>query len=163
MTQGTPARTAFRLLVGVSFFALFVAARGAAQAQTIVQDETFTFGKVAISSNAQQQVLTMAMDGRVTRSPGIIPIEPGHPAQFSITGFPPSSSLNLSIPPITLSQSGMGGGNTMTVTFVHLPVISTDPTGSARIRVGGALRTSGSGLPYGDSVYFGMATLMISY
>ncbi len=158
MKRGRHVRTALGLLAWLPFFL-----SGPAQAQTVIQDETFTFGKIAISSNAQQQVLTMAMDGRVTRSPGIIPIDPGHPAQFSITGFPPSSSLTLSIPPIQLSQSGQGGGNTMTVTFVHLPVIATDPTGSARIRIGGALRTSGTGIPYGDSVYFGMATMMISY
>jgi hypothetical protein len=158
MKRGRHARTALGLLAWLPYFV-----SGPALAQTIIQDEPFTFGKIAISTNAQQQVLTMAMDGRVTRSPGIIPIEPGHPAQFSITGFPASSSLNLSIPPIQLSQSGQGGGNTMTVTFVHLPVIATDPNGTARIRVGGALRTSGSGIPYGDSVYFGLATLMISY
>lgn len=158
MKRGRLARITLGLLAWLP-----VLLSGPALGQTIVQDETFTFGKIAISSNAQQQVLTMAMDGKVTRSPGIIPIEPGHPAQFSITGFPASSSLTLSIPPIQLSQSGQGGGNVMTVTFVHLPVIATDPTGSARIRIGGALRTSGSGVPYGDSVYFGLATLMISY
>lgn len=158
MKRGRHARIASGLLAWLPFFL-----SGPVVAQTVIQDESFTLGKIAISSNAQQQVLTMAMDGRVTRSPGIIPIEPGHPAQFSITGFPASSSLTLSIPPIQLSQSGQGGGNTMTLTFVHLPVIATDPTGSARIRIGGALRTSGTGIPYGDSVYFGMATMMISY
>ncbi|MEQ8248174.1 MAG: hypothetical protein RID42_10905 [Alphaproteobacteria bacterium] len=136
-------------------------AQGWAQTTTLLQP--FSFGTIAIRSNAAVERLVLNLNGTYTTTSNIIAIAPPQRAEFLATGFQASTALNLSIANIVLSEDGNGSGKTFNVAFVYLSDISTDATGSATIFVAGTLVTSGNGVPYDDRPYFGMASLIVNY
>ena len=136
---------------------------GPAGAQSLQQINQFSFGTIAIRTNAAKERLVMNLNGTYTNTSNIIVVVPPERAEFLATGFQPSTALSLSIAPIQLSEDGQGTGKKFNVGFVYLPNMSTDPTGSATIYIGGTLETSGDGTPYGDLQYGGTAQLIVNY
>lgn len=134
---------------------LFLAAAATANAQDILETQVLSFGSVAISDNNTKQTLRIGIDGRVSSDIGIIPVLPGTPGQFTLIGFPPHQSLTIEFDTLVLSAAGDGLGQTFTVGFSYLPLVTTDANGEATINFGATLTTSGDGDPYLDSAYFG--------
>jgi hypothetical protein len=134
-----------------------------AAAQSVQLINQFSFGTIAIRTNAAKERLVLNLNGTFTNSANILVISPPQRAEFLAVGFQPSTALSLSIVPIELSEDGQGNGKKFNVGFVYLSDISTDPTGSATILIGGTLETSGDGTPYSDRDYGGLAQLIVNY
>lgn len=134
-----------------------------ASAQIITLQQQFSFGTIAMRSNSAQERLVLNLNGTYSETANILVISAPQRAEFLATGFQPSTALSLSILPIELSEDGQGTGKKFSVGFVYSPNISTDPTGSVTIFIGGTLQTSGDGTPYDDRQYAGTASLMVNY
>ncbi len=136
---------------------------GAAVAQIISLQQPFTFGTIALRSNAAKERLALNLNGTYSTTSNLLVIAGPQRAEFLATGFQPSTAMSLSILPIQLSEDGQGTGKKFNVGFVYAADISTDPTGSATIFIGGTLETSGDGIPYDDRQYAGTASLIVNY
>jgi hypothetical protein len=132
-------------------------------AQTVQQIVQFSFGTIALRSNAAVERLALNLDGTYSATANLLVVEGPQPAEFLVSGLQASTALSLSIAPIQLSEDGMGGGKKFDVIFVYLPNVSTDATGSTTIYVGGTLKTSGDGTAYSDFQYGGSASLIVNY
>ena len=132
-------------------------------AQTVQQLVQFSFGTIALRSNLAKERLALNLDGTYSATSNLLVIEGPQLAEFLVSGLQPSTALSLSIAAIQLSQDGLGGGKKFDVTFVYLPNVSTDATGSTTIRVGGTLQTSGDGTAYSDFQYGGSASVIVNY
>lgn len=145
--------------------ALFVGvfASGPTAAQIITLQQQFSFGTIAMRSNGAKERLVLNLNGTYSATANIIVISTPQRAEFLATGFQPSTALSLSIQPIELSEDGQGTGKKFNVGFVYSPNISTDPTGSVTIFIGGTLETSGDGTAYDDRQYAGTASLIVNY
>jgi hypothetical protein len=132
-------------------------------AQIITLQQQFSFGTIAMRSNGSKERLVLNLNGSYSATSNIIVITAPQRAEFLATGFQPSTALSLSIQPIELSEDGQGTGKKFSVGFVYSPNISTDPTGSVTIFIGGTLETSGDGTPYDDRQYAGTASLIVNY
>lgn len=153
----------FSLLFAVSILAPGFFVSNAGRAQIVQQLELFSFGTIAIRTNAAKERLVLNLDGSFSATRNILVVEAPRRAEFLISGLQPSTSLSLSIAPIQLSEDGHGTGKTFNVGFVYLSDISSDPTGSVTVFIGGTLETSGDGTAYSDLQYGGTASLIVNY
>ena len=151
------------LLLAAVVLAPGVLVSGPGRAQIIQQLELFSFGTIALRTNAAKERLVLNLDGTFSSTPNILVVEAPRRAEFLVSGLQPSTALSLSIAPIQLSEDGNGTGKKFDVAFVYLANISTDPTGSVTISIGGTLETSGDGTPYSDLQYGGTASLIVNY
>ncbi|NQV79433.1 MAG: hypothetical protein HQ495_02720 [Alphaproteobacteria bacterium] len=131
--------------------------------QIVTLQQAFSFGTIAIRSNAAVERLALNLNGTYSTTANILVIQPPQRAEFLGTGFQASTAISLSVADILLSEDGFGAGKTFTVSFVYLSDISTDVTGSATIFIAGTLITSGNGIPYDDRTFFGTASLIANY
>ncbi len=153
---GIPTRVGFALAIGLVL-------ASSASAQIITLQQQFSFGTIAMRSNNAKERLVLNLNGTYSETANILVISAPQRAEFLATGFQPSTALSLSIQPIELSEDGQGTGKKFNVGFVYSPNISTDPTGSVTIFIGGTLETSGDGTPYDDRQYAGTASLIVNY
>ena len=135
---------------------------GTSCAQIVQQLQLFTFGTIAIRSNAAIERLNLNLNGTFSSTANILVVSPPRRAEFLVSGLPASTALSLSIASIQLGD-GSASSKKFDVVFVYLANMSTDSTGSVTISIGGSLKTSGDGTAYTDNAYGATASLIVNY
>lgn len=138
------------------------------QAADVREVKPLSFGVIALKDNNASYSMRITFAGQIQTDPEIVVIEPGHPAQYELTGFTANTQLNVTVI-VPSTQTQLAGASDpatsqFTITDHHTfsPIISTDNLGNAIVNVGATLTTSGSGF-YKDATYFSPMTIMVNY
>lgn len=136
-----------------------------AVAQPLVeQQQGIDFGTLAVTANASVSRLEMSSNGVYVKVEGqFVLIASGSPGHFQFSGFPPYTTLDISVNNAVVTADGVGVTEQFIVDqFVHAEV-TTDVDGRAEMELGARLNTTGSGNSYADSVYSGTTVMRIEY
>lgn len=134
-----------------------------AHAQTITEIIPFNFGTIALTDNASPKYITVARNGTVIIDPAILLVGPSPvPAEYSLTGFPPSTALTVSITDATLT-SGLSPETFSLSQYEYTANPGTDGAGNYTLDIGYRLATNGSGSMYTDATYSGTLLITVAY
>ncbi|WP_435276515.1 DUF4402 domain-containing protein [Psychrobium sp. nBUS_13] len=152
----------------IAIFPLLLCFCFSLNAGDIREVKPLNFGVIALKDNNASYSMRITFAGQIQTDPAIVVIEPGHPAQYELTGFTANTPLNITVivPSAQTQLAGASDPSTsqFTITDHHTfsPIISTDNLGNAIVNVGATLTTSGSGF-YKDATYFSPMTIMVNY
>ncbi len=153
--------------VYLAFVILIFVFGGTTQSQTITPiNSSIDFGTIAIADNSATYQLRLRWTGQVVSDPQIISVSPPTPAEFRLSGFPPYTSLIVSVNATgsqTSKVSGVAALEQFTISnFDYVPNQPTDAAGTATIFIGATLTTSGTSA-YTDGIYSLPLTLEVNY
>jgi hypothetical protein len=152
-----------RALLFGSVWIVFLVFVSPASAQTIVENQALTFGKIVMSDLNTVSTVTVNPAGSYTVDPTTYIMEDPENGDYDLVGGPPSTAYTLTFPP-AVGLVGPGVSNFTVDNFTILPAsLTTDLSGDVGFRLGARLRSSGSGLPYSDGNYSGTIDINISY
>ncbi len=163
------------LLVGVMGGLLLSAAP--AQAQTITEVQSLSFGTFGIGNNNGAWQIIVTPDNDTFADPQIAMGQDGRRGEYLFTGLPPNVSFFLGVDvPNPPSEGGIvldmptpaeNGSNPVfnltDVTIADGGVMYSDGAGDATLYIGGTLQTSGTGEHYDSGTYNGQFNLTIYY
>ena len=151
------------------FFALFISLsmHQLYAAEAIVEDIPLNFGTIALIDNSAQYTLQITMVGGTVNDPQIVIISPGNAGQYSLSGFPANTLVNIGITTATGFTQLAGFTNPASEQFQVLNFstttpVNTDSNGEKTIQVGATLKTSGVG-SYMDAMYIIFMNVTVSY
>lgn len=151
----------FFQIIALNFFGLLVVLPTVMAQVTSNEVSVLHFGTFIVKQNSTVSNLTVSRTGVVTAGSAFIILSPPNRGTWFISGLPPSTTMNFSFTPATLSGPG---GQTFTVSsFTPLTPLNTNPAGETAAIFGATLSTSGSGTPYTDGSYTGSYDLIITY
>lgn len=131
----------------------------------IIEQAPLDFGTIAITDNTAVRTLRVRYTGQIIRDPEILLVIPGSPAEYLITGFPPSQSITVTITNLTgivFSPYANVLNEKFTISnFDYISFGTTDASGEFTFFVGAVLRTSGSGT-YEDNIYLGTMNVEVN-
>lgn len=133
-----------------------------ARAQTVVETQPLSFGKIAIQSGAAVARITITTAGGYTTNGRIYVIDPPTRGEYDLTGGPPNSPYTITLP-ASVNLTGPGGPFTLDNLVVRPTTLQTNASGDDSFRITGRLRTLGGGTPYGDGAYSGTVTITINF
>ena len=135
-------------------------------AETIVEISPLDFGTIAIKDNSAPYTHRVRYTGQILNDPEIIIVSPGSPAEYLITGLPPSTLITISVTSptgVTTSPAAGASNEQFTISnFDYLPSVTSDATGEYTLFVGATITTSGTNT-YEDTLYVTTMTINISY
>ena len=136
-----------------------------AAAQPLIEElQRLNFGTLAISDNSSVSRLTFPRTGRNIAIEGNFAlIIAGSPGQYRFSGFPASTSLDISLDVTSLTTGASGFPESLTVDSYDFDDVTTDSQGEAELFLGARLNTSGNGDAYVDAPYSGTSTLRVEY
>ena len=136
-----------------------------ANAQPLVEEQQrLDFGTLAISANSSISRFSFSRNGSNVDIEGqFVLIARGTAGRYSFTGFPASTTLNVSIDTASLSAEGIGISEPLTVDNYDYLELTTNASGEAELSLGARLGTSGNGNFYADALYSGSAILRVEY
>lgn len=127
---------------------LLLAITTGAPAQGLLEQETLSFGILAVPSNSVVSALTLAPDGSVTTSGDLFVLQAGTAGRYQATGFTPGVELAVEIIVTPLFRD-VDASRYLTITALDYPeTITTNGAGGATFSVGATLQTTGNGFPY---------------
>jgi hypothetical protein len=139
---------------------------------------------ITINANASPSTFVVGVDGTGTSEAAFTEILPGAPAEYSITGAAPFTSVQVTaLPTATLSNPASPGANlALTVTTANFEIVGgtnpgdvytqgaatsnmiTDATGAVGFLMGGTLTTpTSTAVTFGDGAYTGTYSVTVSY
>jgi hypothetical protein len=134
------------------------------QAQTVTPNVEMSFGEFAIKNNNSRHALQVAQNNSYSADSAYAVITPPNRAEWSLTSFPASTLITISIPDATLTFGNSGTGEYFTVeNFAHPATVTTDGSGSASFNFGATLYTSGSTAMYADGSFSGSSLVTLSW
>lgn len=146
---------------GVLLSVVFCAKQSHAADMATVQD--LDFGQFAVLNNTSVHTIVVTAGGSVTYDPVIIPGIQAQRAQYTLTGFPPSQAIDVTIDNTeNLSLDGGGTGTMLSVGSYTTNSPSTNGAGNATLYIGATLSTSGSGA-YSNGDYEGSVDLTFNF
>ena len=137
-----------------------------AQASALVTEtQQLRFGTFAMVDNDAQHIFQILPDGTLNPGPAYVIIVDGQEAQYSVTGFPASTALIITVNGGPLSPGGCGCSEQFDViNFQNSPASPvTDGAGAATFSLGASLRSSGSTTMHPDSTYNGTGTVTVNF
>jgi len=146
-----------RAIILVCIFLNMAAYSSAAEQITI--DQPLDFGEFAANFSVNSS-LQVGHTGSVMTSGTLHVITSPQAARLSLSGYPPSTAMTVSIADFFLTRGG--GSDTFLVTnFVHSTLV-TDTNGDAQLSVGATLFAD-AGKSYPDTTYNGSMDIHIIY
>ncbi|MBY0419748.1 MAG: DUF4402 domain-containing protein [Pararheinheimera sp.] len=132
------------------------------KADVIVHNE-LSFGTIAVRGNDVVSSVVVPRVGAPYTTNKILMIEKGHPGEYTITGFLPSTPVQLTTNlPTFLGLAGVSAQ--FFITSADLPVnTSANAQGEVYLKVGAILQTSGNSQSYEDGVYVGTFDIQINF
>jgi hypothetical protein len=108
-------------------------------------DTPLSFGEVAVRNNNSVSTLTIMRDGSQYSTNQIMILKNGSPGVFSFGGFPPYTTIKLSVDLPAYSAMTYPNTAQFQMTAIDMPSsINLGPTGSGQFKMGGTLSTSGN-------------------
>lgn len=139
----------------------FVFAGGqSAKAETITPVQELSFGTFALKNNSSRHLLRVARTGGITSDSEYVVMTSPTPAEYSLSGFTPSTSVTVTIPDTIIT---VGGGYFDVESFTPTPGLVTDSSGNATLRFGASLYSSGVGSNYSDGTFTGSINITVNY
>jgi hypothetical protein len=132
----------------------------------LLTDSNLSFGKIAVTSNADVSTVQISRAGRAFATGNIYIIEIGQPGVYTFTELPPYAAVNLSVTLPIYSTSPIPGNQQFTISAIDMPsTLGVDASGtSEQFKIGGVLQTSGLGGVYiGPSTFDFIIPIDISY
>ena len=153
-------KIAHRVIIALMAISICLAPN--AMAQTLTQTQPLSFGDGVITDNLAQHEIVLMSDGTFTNDPEIIIGTSPREGIYLLTGAPQSAAMTVMI---TLDQNINGPGQDFFLDNFDIDApATTDLAGSATIRVGGRMRTSGNGILYNASSSFtGLFTIEVDF
>ncbi len=131
----------FRRLLTLSIILVTLFLQISNASPQLISEQRLSFGLIAVAKSPSINQLTITLDGQVRHTKGIYILQPGHPAKFSLIGYPANTMLMINA---TIVKSKMGIDNTLKLITLTTPrTVTTDGTGFASIVVGGTLESTG--------------------
>lgn len=132
----------------------------------LIEERPINMGTIVVVDNSTVQSLTVDLFGNVIASTGLRIIERGEPGSYVATSLIPNVTYNISV---SVQNSTMNPGVASQEYFTFdIPSydeqVLSDNNGDATIRVGGRIRTSGSGgQGFTDASYVSTVRVTISF
>jgi hypothetical protein len=136
-----------------------------AVAQPLIEEQQpLNFGTLAIASNSPVSRFTYPRTGTNINIEGQFAlIASGSPGLYRFTGFPAYTPLSVSLNNTTLTPSGGGFFEPLTVDNYDFAELTTDAQGEAELSLGARLNTTGNGISYVDAPYSSTTVLRVDY
>ena len=144
---------------------LWLATTTAALSQPAIEEEQrLNFGTLAIASNVSVSRFNYSRTGVNSTIEGqFVLIESGSPGRYRFSGFPPNTTLDVSLNTTTLTAGANGVLEQLSVDNYDSTQVLTNGLGEAEMSLGARLSTSGSGGSYVDAPFSGTAVLRVDY
>lgn len=126
--------------------------------------QALSFGNYVVANNNSVQTVTVSLSGNVTASSGLLEITPtAQEGIYDIDGLTPSAII-ASVDVTALGpMRGVNISNEFTLGSFTSNHTNVDPTGVARVTIGGTASTTGNGLGYPDQTYSATVEVQINY
>ncbi len=147
------------LRLNIAIFFLFIG-HPSAWAQSITPVQELGFGTFALKNNSSRYLLRVSRLGVVTSDSQFVILSPPTPAEYSLSGFTPSTLLVVTIPDSTIT---VGGDSFDLESFTPTPGLTTDSSGNAVLRFGASLYSSGLGANYTNGSFSGTINITVNY
>lgn len=126
--------------------------------------EQLSFGKIVISDNQSISSITLLPSNTNTLTNKIYLLEKGHAAELLLEGYPARIQVNVSDFVSDQPLNNIFGGASLILNqLIYNATITTDTTGTALLRVGGQLSTSGDGNTYKDGIFDTTIEVTLNY
>lgn len=126
--------------------------------------EQLNFGKLVISSNQTASSLTLLPSNTNSFTNHITLLEKGHVGQLLLEGFPARIQINVSDLVSEQSLNNTFGGPPLVLNrLIYNSPVLTNSLGTALLRVGGQISTTGDGRSYNDGNYNTTVEVEISF
>ncbi len=129
-------------------------------------DNPLNFGEIAIRNNTVVSSLVLSRNGAEQSTNQIFIIHQGTPGVFTLSGFSPYTTVNLSVDLPAYSSMAYPNTAQFKITAVDLPSsLNLGPTGSGQFSMGATLTTSGNPAEnyYSGADYIIFLNLNINY
>ena len=132
-----------------------------AYADTLTQNQELTFGEGVIKDNSAQYEIVVDTDGSYTNDPEIALISFPQEGIYTFDGLQSQPITVI----VTVQQQLIGTGLDFVIDNITVDApATTDPSGTATIRVGARMQTTGDGFSYNNSnSYSGLINVDVSY
>lgn len=108
-------------------------------------DIPLSFGDIAIRNNTTVSTVSIARSGTQLSTGQIYILKSGTPGTFTLSGLSPYINVNLSVDLPAVSAMPYPNTAQFSMTAIDIPaVINMGPTGTAQVKIGGTLSTSGN-------------------
>jgi hypothetical protein len=143
----------------------WVATTTVALAQPLIEEQQrLNFGTLAIAANISVSRFTYPRTGFGISIVGqFVLIGNGLPGRYSFSGFPPNTTLSVSLDTAILDAEGTGISEPLTVDNYDFATLTTDDQGEAELSLGARLNTTGNSGSYADALYSGTTVLRVDY
>lgn len=148
-------------IVLLSIVAATVSGQALAGITTI---QALSFGNYVVANNNSVQTVTVSLSGNVTASSGLLEITPtAQQGIYDIDGLTPNAVI-ASVDVTALGpMRGVNISNEFTLGSFTANHTNVDPSGVARVTIGGTASTTGNGLGYPDQTYTATVEVQINY
>ncbi len=128
-----------------------------AQAQTLTEDDTLTFGHVVMRDNSAPKDIELHPDGSYTADPAyIFYAEEPQLGRYTIQGQLANHQMDITIDvAATVISTGGTPNFTLVNPFTVPAIVITNGLGNATFEVGATLRSNGDGQVFQDANYLG--------
>ena len=125
--------------------------------------ERLDFGTMAIPANNSVSELVLPRSGLGISIEGdIVPIEPATSGRYRLSGFPPNTSVDVTLDDTDLTaESGLT--EPLAIDQYDFNDVFTSDAGEAELQLGARLQTSGTGNPHEDDLYTGATIISFEY
>ncbi len=153
-----------KILKNIMLFAGCLWATAASAA--IVENQALDFGTFGLRDNAGVYSYVIAPNGTISTDFEIVVLSDGVPGDYSVSGFPASTTLTFQVlgsSPLTLGGTGGGVPFPINNFTINPNPIVTDPAGNANFTMGGTITTDGLGTMYADGAYSDDVLIVVSF
>ena len=154
------ARSSYKALCLLTCLVLFALP---AKAQTFSVDQPLSFGTFVLPDFSSVGQIIINPSGTYSVNSNIYIIDPPARGEYSLINFAPSSVYTVSVP-TSVTLNGIGPGSfTLDNITVTPNVLITDSSGDDTFSLSGRLRSSGTGISYGDGGYSDVFTITLNF
>lgn len=151
-----------KFLITLLFVVFALVADHARAGITTIQ--ALSFGNYVVANNNSVQTVTVSLSGNVTASSGLLEITPtAQQGIYDIDGLTPNAVIaSVDVTALT-TMRGVNISNEFTLGSFTSSHTNSDPSGVARVTIGGTASTTGNGLGYPDQTYSATVEIQINY
>ncbi|WP_405128076.1 DUF4402 domain-containing protein [Pseudoalteromonas sp. PB2-1] len=143
--------------------ALLLSAGSVAQ-QTITELEPLSFGLLAITDNSSVSSVTVLPSNTSASSNSIYVVKQGRAAELLFEGYGARIQVTISDNVNNQPLSNLHNNQRFYLNrLIYNPTLVTDSYGSAVLKVGGQISTSGDGSTYNDGYYDATVSLTVDF
>lgn len=127
----------------------------------ITEEQPLSFGSFAIAKNDAVSTLKVPHVGGIPIATyKLFPLTRAQPGHYRLTAYPPFTPLMINI---SNFQLGLGASPLLYVEDFTFDPVNTNASGTALLKIGATLKTTGLGGTYGDGGYSGTLNITVSW